>query len=137
MEVLAAKRRCQEGSAVVESLFGIFFLLFLTVGTIQVALSLYARNVVMTAVHDGARAAIEVGTSHSQAAAAAQSTIRRSAGSLVDDLEVATSTRTVSGRLHTYVTAIGELDAPGPIPIQIPVRFEAMSTREVLDAARS
>ena len=139
MEASVAKRsprRDEDGTAVVESLFSIFVLLFLTVGTIQVALSLYARNVVMAAVHDGARAAIEVGASQAEATSTAHATIRRSAGSLLDELEVDTSTTAVSGRVHVQVTATGALDAPGPIPIRIPVKYEATTAREVLHARK-
>lgn len=134
MEASAAKSMSadrEDGSAIVESIFGIFVLLFLTLGSIQVALSLYARNVVMSAVHDGARAAVEFGGSEVDATAAAHSAILRSAGSLVDHLEVAASTTTVSDRLHVRVTATGVVSAPGPIPVDVPVTFESTTTREV------
>lgn len=126
----------QRGSAVVESLFGIFVLLFLVVGTIQVALTVYARNVVMAAVHDGARAAVEIGASGSDSTRVARDVIRGSAGSLVSDLGVVTETDSSFGRYVVRVVARGRLDVPGPIPVDIPVTVDASSSREILDGHR-
>lgn len=124
----------ESGSAVVESLFGMFVLLFLVVGTIQVALTLYARNVVMAAVHDGARAAIEVGAAEADSDQVAHAVIERAAGALVNDLEVATQTGSNFERYEVRVVARGTLDVPGPIPVDMPVTFQASTSREALDA---
>ncbi len=126
----------ESGSAVVESLFAIFALLLLTVGTIQMALSLYARNTVMSAVHDGVRAAVEVGAGEDDAAVTARGVIHRSAGSLIDELHVVAVTQRMGDRHRIRLTASGLLDAPGPIPIRIPVSFDASSARETLDVER-
>ena len=131
---LLTVERDEVGSAVIESVFGIFVLLFLVLGTIQVALSLYARNVVMAAVHDGARAAIEIGADDAEAAVTAREVVERSAGSLVDDLEVSVMTDVVFDRHRIRVTATGYLEAPGPVPIRFPLKVSSTTTREVLDA---
>jgi len=124
----------ERGSAVVESVFGIFVLLILVLGTVQVALSLYARNVVMTSVHEGARTVVEIGGSNDDGRLIATRAIERSAGSLIDELNVAVTSTTRSSRVHVNVTARGLLDAPGPVPIKIPVTVHAQATREVLHA---
>ena len=129
-------RRDERGSAVVESLFGIFVLLFLVVGTIQVALTLYARNVLMAAVHDGARAAVEVNAPAAHSSWVARDVIERAAGSLVRDLVVVTETGSSSDRYIVRVIAGGHLEVPGPIPLDIPVEIEASSSRELFDADR-
>ncbi len=125
----------ERGSAVVESIFGIFVLLVLTVGAIQVALSLYARNVAMAAVHDGARAAIEVGATPESADAIATRVIGRSAGSLIDDLVVDVRVIVTTDRYSVVVAASGALVPVGPVPIDLPFSVEAMATREIDDAA--
>jgi Flp pilus assembly protein TadG len=125
--------RSERGSAVVESIFGIAMLLFLAVGTIQVALTLYARNVVQAAVHDGSRAVVEVGGAHGDAETVARSVIEQSAGSLLDDLDIETSVDSGSDRVIVHVRATGRLVAPGPIPIELPITVGSTSSREVLD----
>jgi len=132
------KARIDEaGSAVVESLSAVLFVLVLVLGTIQVALSLYARNVVMSAVHDGARAAAEARSSDLLAVTAARATISRSAGSLVEDLHVIATTDVVQDRYVARVTASGRLAVLGPVPIAIPVKFQASTVREVFDESKS
>ena len=126
----------ERGSAIVESLFGMFVLLFLVVGTIQIALTLYARNIVMASVHDGARAAIEIGGSEDEAQAIARRVIEQSAGSLVSDLEVGAVSHSDSERYWVRVIASGRLDVPGPIPIDIPITVDTATGREVLDVGR-
>lgn len=127
--------RDESGSAIVESLFGTFILLVLVLGTIQVALTLYARNVLMAAVHDGARAAVEIGTSETEASALVRRVIADSAGSLVDDLDVAVVTDVSNARYEVRVVARGYLDVTGPVPVDVPVTVQARSVREVLDAS--
>lgn len=111
-------------------------LLFLALGTIQVALTLYARNVVQAAVHDGSRAVVEVGGAETDAEAVASAVIERSAGSLLDDLDVETSIDSGGDRLIVHVRATGRLVAPGPIPIDLPITVGSTSSREVLDVDR-
>lgn len=125
--------RSQQGSAVVESVFGIFFILLLSLGAVQVALTLYARNVVLAAVHDGARAAVEIGGSGESANAVARRVVSESAGGLVRDLTIQVERRAIAERFSVSVRAAGTLVAPGPFPIEIPMNVRASSMREVLD----
>src|SRR5687768_13461790 len=53
--------RSESGSALIESTFALVLLMFLVLGTIEVAFALYGRNVVLNAAHQAARTAVEVG----------------------------------------------------------------------------
>lgn len=119
----------------VESIFGMTMLLFLALGTIQVALTLYARNVVQAAVHDGSRAVVEIRGSSSDAEGVARAVIERSAGSLLEGLDVETSVLETADRFVVRVRATGKLAAPGPIPIDLPITVGSTSTREIIDVA--
>lgn len=113
----------ERGSAPLESVFAIVMLVVLTLGAIQVAFALYARNVVASAAHEGARAIVERGAVEGDARALAAYVVERSAGGLVDDLsvDVATSERAV--RVHVRaVTA-----SFGPVPVTVPLRATATS----------
>lgn len=111
----------QRGSAALDAVFGIVFLVLLTLGVVQVGLILYGRNVLMSAAHEGARAAVERGVPVESAEAVAALTARRAAGGLVESVEVrATSTR---GRVQVRVT--GRLVAAGPLPTQVPISVTA------------
>jgi hypothetical protein len=123
----------EHGSAVVESVFAIFLLLFLALGTIQVALTLYARNVVQAAVHDGSRAVVEIGSQGSDADVIVREVIGRSAGGLVDQFQVETSIERTLDRLFVHVRASGSLSAPGPIPVNLPITIDSTSSRELID----
>ena len=110
-----------------ESTFALILLLFLVLGTIEVAFALYGRNVVLAAAHDGARAAIELGRDPAEAAAIARSTVVRSAGGIATDLDVDVSTagpETVAVRVRAVV------DAWGPIPFPLPVDTVARASSE-------
>ena len=124
--------RNEHGSAPVESIFAIAFILFLALGVIEVAFALYGRNVVMSSAHEGARAAVEYGRDPQQAAAIAEDTVRRAAGSLVDDLRVGVSTSTGGGVTTVQVRVQGVVDAFGPVPFPMPVDTLVSATREGL-----
>ena len=123
----------ERGSAVVESLGGVFLLLLLALGTIQVALTLYARNVVQAAVHDGSRAMVEVRGTGTDADALVRTVIERSAGGLLDDLHVETAADEIADRLRVRVRATGTLRPPGPIPLELPISVVSTSSREIFD----
>jgi Flp pilus assembly protein TadG len=125
--------RDERGSAVIESIFAIVVLLVLALGAIQVALTLYARNVVQAAVHDGSRALVEIGNHGGRADAIVREVVGRSAGALVDDLRVETSIERTPDRLLVHVRAGGVLTAPGPIPIDLPITVDSSSGRELID----
>jgi Flp pilus assembly protein TadG len=120
----------EEGSAPLELTFAIVFLMLLSLGAIQVGLTLYARNVVLSAAHEGARAAVELGRQTSDASETARRYVERGAGGVVDDLRVSTSTIETRGRLLARVMVTGRLDVPGPVPVSIPVRTTATAGRE-------
>jgi len=120
----------EEGSAPVELTFAVVVLMLLSLGVIQVGLTLYARNVVLSAAHEGARAAVELDRRTSDASEAARRLVERAAGGIVDDLQVSTWTIEAGDRLVTHVMVSGLLDVPGPIPVSIPVRTAATASRE-------
>jgi Flp pilus assembly protein TadG len=120
----------ERGSAPLELTFAIVFLILLSLGAIQVGLTLYARNVVMSAAHEGARAAVELGRQSSDASETARRYVERAAGGVVDHLRVSTSTVEARGRLFVRVMVTGSLDVPGPVPVSIPVRTTGTAGRE-------
>lgn len=124
--------RGEDGSAVVGSVFSIIFVLVLALGAIEVAFTLYARNTFMAAVHDGARAAVEIDGSPGDARAVARAVIGRGSGDLVDDLRVDTATSTFGDRTRISVTAAGMLRPPGPLPVSISIETTASTSREEL-----
>ncbi|MGH2774382.1 MAG: TadE/TadG family type IV pilus assembly protein [Actinomycetota bacterium] len=122
--------RVQErGSALVESIFAIVFLMMLSLGVAQLALTLYGRNVVIASAHEGARAATELGRSEQEAEAIALRTTRSATGSLVDDLEIDVLTEPAGDDTRITVRLIGRLAAIGPVPISVPVDARASSLR--------
>jgi len=118
----------ERGSAPVESTLALVFILLLSLGVIEVALALYARNVVLASAHEGARAAAEIGRDESEAAAIAADTIRRSTGNLVRDLRVAVSVNDAGTSSTIRVLVTGVVDAPGPVPFPLPIRATAGAT---------
>jgi hypothetical protein len=120
----------EDGSAPVELTFAIVFLILLSLGAIQVGLTLYARNVVLSAAHEGARATVELGRQTSDASETARRYVERAAGGVVDDLRVYTSMMESRGRLFARVMVTGRLDVLGPVPVSIPVRTSATAGRE-------
>ena len=116
-----------------ESVFAIFVLMFMTLGVVQVALTLYARNVVMAAAHDGARAAVELTDAHMRAPEVARGVIQKSAGSLVDDLRIEERVIESTDRVTVTVVVSGRLSPGGPLPIEVPMSLEASASREVFD----
>lgn len=118
----------QRGAVPVESTFAIVLLMLLSLGVIQVALALYARNIVMSSAHEGARAAIERGTDEATAAAIARHTVRQATGSLVDDLDVDVNAVTRSGELHVTVVVAGIVSDLGPVPFPITLTSKATAS---------
>ena len=120
----------ERGSAPLESVFAIVLLVVLTLGALQVAFALYARNVVASAAHEGARAVVERGAVAGDARAVARSVVARAAGGLVDDLrvDVAAAARGDDRVVRVRVTAA---TAPfGPVPLTLPLRATATSVVE-------
>ena len=120
----------ERGSVLVETTFGLFVLMFLVVGVVQVALTLYARNVLSAAAHDGARAAVEVSRSAADAERAAHRVVSAASGSLVDGVEVDATLIERNDRTIAQIVVSGRITAPGPIPLAVPVAVRATSVRE-------
>lgn len=120
----------EAGSAPLESVFAIVFLMALVLGVMQVALALYGRNVVMASAHEGARAGIELARSPAEAAPIAEQAVRSSAGGAIDDLhvEVITLERGVTTLVEVHVS--GTLDVLGALSLPIPIEVTASSLRE-------
>jgi hypothetical protein len=121
----------EEGSAPVELTLAIVVLMLLSLGVIQVGLTLYARNVVISAAHEGARVAAELDRPVSDSSEAARRIVEHAAGGIVDELEVASSMIEAGDRLIARVRVSGRLNVPGPVPVSIPVRATATTSREV------
>lgn len=105
--------------------------MFLALGVIQVGLVLYARNVVAASAHEGARAAIERGTSRSDAAAIAHDVVRRATGSLVDDLDVQVGADERGDELIVVVRVSGVVTDLGPVPFPVPLSSRATATTDL------
>jgi Flp pilus assembly protein TadG len=121
--------RHQTGSAPVETVFALAILLFLVLGTVQVAFALYGRNVVAASAHEGARAAIELGRNPADAIGVARGTVVRSAGGLVEGLRVGVHVDRAGTASIVRVRVTGRLKALGPVPLPLPVDTVATSTR--------
>jgi len=121
----------QHGSSTVESVFSIVFLLLLVLGSIEISFALYSRNVVMTSAHEGARAALEIGTDPETANALATRTIRKAAGNLVRDLRVQTRSELVGSFRRVRVVVTGRMAPFGPVPIPIPLSATATAVQEI------
>ncbi len=122
----------ERGSAPLEVVFAIALLLVLVLGVIEVVWALYGRNVLMSSAHEGARAALELGRSSSDAVTIATRSIERSAGGLVDELDVGVWTQTLDGRSLVRVEVRAILAPWGPIPIPIPVKSAATVSRTAI-----
>jgi TadE-like protein len=107
------------------------FLMLLVLGTIEVALALYGRDVVAAAAHEGARAAVELGRDPADARFVAQRTVRRASGSLVRDLAVKVSTHATGSTSYVRVRIAGWLRPLGPIPFAVPVSAVATVAKGV------
>lgn len=101
--------------------FAIILLMTLTLGVAQVAFVLYARNVIASSAHEGARAAVERGRSDLEAEAVAREVVSRSAGGLIEHLTVDIATTGTHIRRRVTVSVRGVIKELGPIPIAIPV----------------
>jgi hypothetical protein len=119
----------EDGSAVIESIFGIVLIMTLVLGVVQVALGLYARNVVISAAHEGARAAIELGGSASDASRIARRTVEGSSGGVTRDLVVEAVRERSGERIAVRVRVQATLEPFGPIPVSFPVTTTATTSR--------
>jgi Flp pilus assembly protein TadG len=121
----------ERGSAPVETVFSMLFLMLLVLGTIEVALALYGRNVVASAAHEGARSALEFQGEPSDASQVARQTVQRASGALVRDLRVQVQTQEVGAISYVQVEVRGWLRLAGPVPVPVPVSATATVSREL------
>ena len=124
------KSRGERGSAAIESVVSIVLLVFMFLAVVEVAFSLYARNVIAASAHEGARAAVERGRSIAEAEAIALQTVHRSAGGLVEGLNVDVGVRASGDRSIVSVSVGGVLNAFGPVPVPMNFRTEAHAVAE-------
>jgi Flp pilus assembly protein TadG len=129
--VLTEDTRREGGSAAVESLFAIVVLILLVTGVIQVALGLYARNVVAASAHEGARAAIERGRTIEEASAIARGTVEAAAGGLVDGLRIDVASQSIGDRQRIVVSVTGRVRPMGPVPVTMSLSSTATATGQV------
>jgi hypothetical protein len=121
----------ERGAAPVEAVFAIVFVMMMALGVIQVAFTLYARNVVDSSAHEGARAGIESGRSLDEAEAMAAEVVRNGAGGLVDDLQV-TSDIWISGDDEVLrIRVTGRLRSFGIVPFEASFDRTATASRAV------
>ena len=104
-------------------------LVLLVLGAVQVSLVLYARNVLASSAHEGARSAIELGRDPADADRIATGVVRRSAGGLVENLEVSTMVERRAWSESVIVRVSGSVSVLGPIPVSIPFSTTARASR--------
>ena len=126
---LLTGRGNEAGAAVVESIFGIVLVMTLAVGAVQVALTLYGRNVMIAAAHEGARAGIEVGRDASTVTEVTTRSVTSSTGDLARDVDVAAVVTRTDAGVTVQVTVHAWLEPMGPIPVSIPVSAVATGYR--------
>lgn len=121
----------QRGSAPLDAVIGITFLVILCLGAIQVALTVYAHNAVSASAYEGARAAAEIGTSSTRGREVAERMVRATVGGSLENLQVSVwTTHSTQGPL-VKVAVVGRHRSLGPMPIVVPVRAVATSILEV------
>ena len=120
----------ERGSAPIESIFAIVMLLILTLGALQVAFALYARNVLTSAAHEGVRALVERGAVGADARRVATAVVQRGAGGLVDDLRVGVTSAERGPRTVVTVHVRGTTARFGPVPVALPLTATATSVAE-------
>lgn len=104
-----------------ESVFAMAFLVTLLLGTVQVVLVVYSRNIVQAAAHEGVRSVIERGAPDRAATAAARSAVARSAGGLLTELDVEIGSSAIEDDRLMTVRVRGRLRPIGPLPLRLPV----------------
>lgn len=112
----------ERGSTILESVFAIALVMATAVGAIQVALLLYARNVVQASAHEAARAALERGVSDEEARIVAMRMASTSIGKMARDVAVELDQRRVGRRDIVTVRVAASLVPTGPLPVSVEAR---------------
>ncbi len=105
-------------------------LVVLTLGALQVAFALYARNVLASAAHEGVRAVVERGAAEGDAQAVAAAVVERAAGGLVERLRVDVTSAPRGSRTIFTVQVRGKTAPFGPVPVTLPLVATATSATE-------
>lgn len=122
--------RSQRGSTPLDAVVGIALLMLLTLGAMQMALTVYAHNAVRASAYEAARAAAEIGTSGAQARVVAEEMLITTTGKLIERARVSVSTRRAPEGPVVHVTITGRQRAVGPVPVSFPFRTEATALLE-------
>lgn len=128
MRALAVLR--QRGSAPVETIFAFVFVMTLALGVIQIAFSLYARNIVMTSTHEAARAAVERGRTEAEVHAIVRRVLGQGAGGVFRATRVEVVRHVEGTRLVVSVAVAGTIRSLGPFPASLPVTARAGAAGE-------
>lgn len=120
----------QRGAAPLDAVIGITLLMVLSLGAIQVALTVYAYNAATASAYEAARAAAEIGADHSHARLVAQRMVATTARGLIDDPRVSVSIERAAEGPVMRVGVVGRQRAIGPIPVSFPIRAEASTLLE-------
>jgi hypothetical protein len=105
-------------------------LIVLSLAIVELALGLYARNVVASAAHEAARAAVELDSTPMRAVAIGERSLMRAAGGLVSDVDVAIERPDGDGMVRVLFEA--SVRMPGPLPFNMPMRIVTRAYREGL-----
>lgn len=104
-----------------ETIFGVVLLMVIAVGSIQVALLLYSRNLVQASAHEAARAALVKGLDDDEARTIAGRVVHRSLSPVTRDIEVALERSRTGSQMVVSVQVRAVAEPSGPIPIAVPV----------------
>lgn len=122
----------ERGNAIIQFPVALLLLMVLTLGIAQVSFTLYAKNVLASSAHEGARAAAENGRSLDDARLIATEVIRRATGKMAELLRVNVDHAPVlGGGESVQVEVLAELRPWGVVPFSIPMtaRAEVMNPR--------
>lgn len=119
---LAADVCSERGSTILETIFGMVLLFVVTLGVIQIALLLYARNVVHASAHEAARAAIERGVHAREAPVVAADAARAAIGGIARDVRVKFERRRLAQRDVVTVQIVAQVAPTGPVPLSVTMR---------------
>ncbi len=122
--------RSQRGSVPLDFVFAVVLLMTLALGAIDVALLLFARNVVKASAYEAARSAIEREGDDALAQAAARETVTSSVGGLVDDVMIELDRVAAGAHRLVAVEVRCRVSLVAPIPISIPVSGRARAIAE-------
>ena len=119
----------ERGSAVIQFPVALLLLMVMTIGVGQVGYTLYARNVLASSAHEGARAAVENGRDLRDAHVIVNEVVRRATGKLAEGLSVRVdSERAVGGGESVLVEVDAVLRPWGVVPFSIPMTAKAEVT---------